>query len=756
MSQHNRLCRDGIFGNLQIKSKTVIDKNANLDVNNATFRGDVKIKGSILFDSESIDRRLITKLPNVQSNVNQSKLSKTWGPAPDPIIAAGPKSIVTMNNTIMSIHRKNTMEEIFTDTLSNFWSELFATQFIPFDPWVVYDEFSKRFFLVAIDVYQISATDFSTLTWIAVSKDSNPQNADDFYKYLYEAPHFADYPKIAIDKEALYITSKDITVPAFLGRTIVAFDKAPLVDGSSSPAFIGPVFREEFYSEIYDNLYISPLQPRPSQSLDCLSVEKVLFITARTLAFPDFDGPNFSGNTLRILQVKNVLTNPEIIFAEVEVPEYRGTVGSSVPQPPPIVINKARPTITEIDASTGTLWGMLADNSIWATHGTLSDDDLDRVVARWYQIDVSKFLVENELKLVQSGNADPGGLTNQIWPSINVNKCGDMAIQFTLVGENQYPAIAYTGRLKSDPKGTVRLPLEVAIGGDLYFQLVNSRASQKNRYGDYTGLVIDPCDHETFWLYNQYPIEVNPNTALLDVIITTDVDGLGPFNAFRARHSPFFNEVLGPGELADPLGACDPLDNDLTGKIGVALPDFSCSDGTMVTNVESANAIATIIVFSQSISGSFNGTQPAVNINQADGTVLIDAIENGNVNIIITGTNWGSDWTNFIGAFKLRKWGKELNAPQTQNVLSQSLATLSEVECRSSTKNRTVSKQRSNKRTVSKERSIKKTAEKYSGYTSIDISSIPMGSVEVTIDQDGKEKRTYTIINPLKSDETSL
>lgn len=47
MSNHNQLCRDGIFGNLQIKSKKVLDRNANLDVNNAKIRGDAKIKGAL-------------------------------------------------------------------------------------------------------------------------------------------------------------------------------------------------------------------------------------------------------------------------------------------------------------------------------------------------------------------------------------------------------------------------------------------------------------------------------------------------------------------------------------------------------------------------------------------------------------------------------------------------------------------------------------------------------------------------------------
>ncbi len=277
---------------------------------------------------------------------------------------------------------------------------------------------------------------------------------------------------------------------------------------------------------------------------------------------------------LRVYQIKNVLTNPEVIFADVKVPEYRNSGGlNPVPQPPPVIVATDEPIIGLDQFELYINSGVTANNSIWTTHCVFSDDGLKRVVARWYEIDVSRFLSDNILELVQAGNADPGGTTNQIFPSINVNKYGDMAIQLTLVGEDQYPAIAYTGRLKNDPKGTVRLPLEVPIGGNLYYQ--QTFGGPRNRWGDYSGLAIDPCDHKTFWLFNMYPIAVNPGIAF-KTIVTTDAPGVGPFDAEPAINSPEFTEVSGIGGLADPLGACSPLTNDLTGQIGVANFVFVC------------------------------------------------------------------------------------------------------------------------------------------------------------------------------------
>lgn len=46
-SNHDRLCRDGIMGNLQIKSRKVLDKDANMDVEEAKIKGKAKVKQNL-------------------------------------------------------------------------------------------------------------------------------------------------------------------------------------------------------------------------------------------------------------------------------------------------------------------------------------------------------------------------------------------------------------------------------------------------------------------------------------------------------------------------------------------------------------------------------------------------------------------------------------------------------------------------------------------------------------------------------------
>ena len=643
-----------------------------------------------------VDFSLITELPNALSNTDPAQFGGSI--PPDPIIAAGPKSVISMVNNSIVIHCKDTMEQVYLDAADNFWSEFADGTFgLGIDPWLVYDEFSERFFLASLGFTQTGSK-----IVFAVSKDSNPQGADDFFKYEFISVGVnLDFPKIAVDREALYLIAKDFPFDpnAIAGPSIRAFRKAPLLDGSAGPVINNELVFEKVISftdnfDVADLEHFYPAQPRPS----CNGVEQVLIIMSVIEVLQPND-PIVGGDKVRVFQVENVLgANPTLKFADVTVPPFTAISPraglSDAPQPPPIVKPQNEPILGLFNLMGFFYTGVISDNSLWTAMEIFSDDGEFRKIARWFEIDVSEFLSNNQLSLVQAGNADPGGRTNQIFPCINVDKDGNMAIQFTLVGELQYPAIAYTGRLKDDPKGTVRFPLEVPIGGDLYYQV--TFGGPRNRWGDYCGLAIDPCDHKTFWLYNEYPFAVDPGNR---VLTTVTAEGVGTFDAVPAVYSPVFAEVSGTGGLAEPndlfvqMLACGPLDNpvvDLSDKVGICRRG-GCSFVTKTTNVEAAGAIATVIVSTGdafAAGGPQTGNFPTVMINNDDGNELISAILASQEPINITIRNevtafpatFGSDWTTFIGAFQVNQCGKELNAPQKFNVLPQESNVYSELK----------------------------------------------------------------------------
>ncbi len=82
--------------------------------------------------------------------------------------------------------------------------------------------------------------------------------------------------------------------------------------------------------------------------------------------------------------------------------------------------------------------------------------------------------------------------------SIAMDNSGNMALGYSASnGTTTFPSVWYTGRLASDPLGT--MPQGEA-------SIVNGTGSQtgSQRWGDYTSMNVDPVDDCTFWYVNQW------------------------------------------------------------------------------------------------------------------------------------------------------------------------------------------------------------------------------------------------------------
>jgi len=74
---------------------------------------------------------------------------------------------------------------------------------------------------------------------------------------------------------------------------------------------------------------------------------------------------------------------------------------------------------------------------------------------------------------------------------------GDIALGYSVSSSSMYPAVRYTGRVPSDPLGTMEAEKSIEEGG-------GAQTQSLNRWGDYTSMSIDPVDDCTFWYTNQY------------------------------------------------------------------------------------------------------------------------------------------------------------------------------------------------------------------------------------------------------------
>jgi hypothetical protein len=117
---------------------------------------------------------------------------------------------------------------------------------------------------------------------------------------------------------------------------------------------------------------------------------------------------------------------------------------------------------------------------------------------RWYEL-----RSPNSSPLIfQQGTYAPG-LTDGIhrWlGSIAMNSAGDIALGYSASNNTNpsvFPSLFYTARHAADPPG------QMTLGEG---SIINGTGSQtgSQRWGDYTALVVDPTDDNTFWYINEY------------------------------------------------------------------------------------------------------------------------------------------------------------------------------------------------------------------------------------------------------------
>lgn len=416
--------------------------------------------------------------PRATIEENWPGIGQTGWVPPDPNLAVGPNHIVTTVNQDIAFYDKNG-GLIFQQPLNNtgnpgFFETVGAGDFT-FDPKCFYDHYVDRFVVVAPEVYG------STQAWItiAVSDDSNPSGT--WYKYRTNAviqvgstTYWWDYPGFGYDEDAYYVTSNlfGLNQSGFGGAGFRVFDKTPMLSGQ-------PVV----FSTLRDG--------------NAASVQAAHHHGSNQA--PYFVSVNNS-SSLRIHTITNPLTTPNLVSTTVSIPTFSGPVSS------PSVGASA---VQTIDARIfNTHW---RNGNLYATHNIAAGG---KTVARWYHVNTNNWPASGGVSLVQSGNVDAGGSTHTFFPAIFSNSLGEVGMVMGSSSSTQRIAVNVTGRLSSDPLGTMG-PLE---------QLHISTVNAGGRWGDYYDICTDPTDDRTFWVIGQYAASNGWNNWIASFRVS-DVDG---------------------------------------------------------------------------------------------------------------------------------------------------------------------------------------------------------------------------------------
>jgi hypothetical protein len=140
---------------------------------------------------------------------------------------------------------------------------------------------------------------------------------------------------------------------------------------------------------------------------------------------------------------------------------------------------------------------MNSDEWMFGIHVTNQSVEARPEVAgvRWYEIR----RINGAYAVHQQGTFAPTDGVNRWMGSAAMDRNGNIALGYSVVNAvDVFPGIRYTGRLSTDPLGTMGLGEGVIVNGS------GVQTSKNSRWGDYTSLNLDPTDDCTFWYVNEY------------------------------------------------------------------------------------------------------------------------------------------------------------------------------------------------------------------------------------------------------------
>jgi hypothetical protein len=384
---------------------------------------------------------------------------------PDPEMAAGLNHLIAVVNVAFEIYDKSGAVLAGPTTFSSFFSSLGGANCTgggPFDPNALYDEEADRF-IIAVDgngnsyCVGVSATNDPTGSW-----------------HLYEFPtnvagRFFDYPHAGVGQDAIYMGGNMFAGSSFAEGRVWAFDKAAMYAGLPATSVTRSTGNDDTPQPI--NLHGYHQGTWPASGPHYILTNRNY--NGQTYALHAWNDP-FGANTFTTLSVFNL---PAVHGVAVGMPINVVQSGGGT-----IQANDFRPLDFEYRNGRGWTAMTVACNPGGGTVNCI----------QWAEVDLAS------ATLVQTGIFSSAG-DHRFFPDVAANHCGDMAVGYTKSSSTMFPSVWATGRESGDPLGTLQTEIEIKAGEINY----TAFDTQPRRWGDYSGMTIDP-DGLTFWYLGEY------------------------------------------------------------------------------------------------------------------------------------------------------------------------------------------------------------------------------------------------------------
>jgi hypothetical protein len=342
------------------------------------------------------------------------------------------------------------------------------------DPTVKYDQIAGRWVLT-----QFSVSTLPFLQCVAVSTTSDATGSYNRYAFSFGNTQFPDYPKLGVWPDAYYMTFNIFNNgQTFAGSKLCALDRTSMLAGAAATMEcfqLSTSFGGVLPGDL-DGATLPPAgAPNPLLNFGSNSLNEWRFHA---------DFANAANATL---------TGPLNVAVAAFTPACGG--GSCIQQPG---------TRTRLDSLADRLMYRLAyrngttasaNESLVVNHSVkVSGNKHNQVVGvRWYQIGNP---TSGTPTIIQQGTFAPD--SNSRWMgSIAMDKAGNIALGYSVSSGSTFPSIRFTGRVPTDPLGTLEAESSIKAGG-------GSQNGNLARWGDYSAMAIDPGDGCTFFYTTEY------------------------------------------------------------------------------------------------------------------------------------------------------------------------------------------------------------------------------------------------------------
>jgi len=340
------------------------------------------------------------------------------------------------------------------------------------DPIVQYDKLANRWILT-----QFSVSSLPYLQCVAVSTTSDATGSYNRYAFSYGNTQFPDYPKVGVWPDGYYISYNIFNnAQSFGGSKVCAFNRSAMLTGAAATQQCFQL------STAYGGLLPSDLDGT----------------TAPPAGTPNYF-LNYGTNSLNVWKfhvdwvtsANTTLTGPTSVSVANFTPACGG--GACITQPG---------TNQQVDSLADRLMYRLAYRnfgtygSLVVNHSVTVGNNKHNAVSgiRWYELRIAP--ANGAVSVFQQGTFSPDN--NHRWMgSIAMDKAGNMLVGYSVSSGSVFPSIRYTGRLITDPVGTLQTESTFWAGS-------GAQLRNLSRWGDYSSMTVDPVDDCTFWYTNEY------------------------------------------------------------------------------------------------------------------------------------------------------------------------------------------------------------------------------------------------------------